>query len=116
MGSSVHLAQPTKPDVSTPHDEHNTPFSVDWAVVLRWLLDRTFLGSAPAHDLLTDASHLPRVNTRFFKADKTWIDCLVGGALCLSWEPQRSRGRLRPQRHQGRRLPHDTSYLGYKSW
>ncbi|KAF7563138.1 hypothetical protein G7046_g948 [Stylonectria norvegica] len=73
----------TQPNISQPYDEYNTPFSSDWVVVLRWILDRLFLGNVPPHYVLTDASQLPRESIRFFKIDKLWVDCLIDGALSL---------------------------------
>ncbi|MCJ1434527.1 hypothetical protein MMC27_003896 [Xylographa pallens] len=73
---------PTQPS-NVPYDEYNTPFSVDWVLVLRWVLDRLFFDSIPAHYLLTDASHLPPESLKFFRIDTEWTDAMIDGALSL---------------------------------
>ncbi|KAL1615422.1 hypothetical protein SLS56_011825 [Neofusicoccum ribis] len=65
------------------YDEHNTPASTDWMVVLKWVLDRMFLYGIPAHYLIIDPSHLGPETLRFFHVDRNWTDALVDGALSL---------------------------------
>ncbi|KAJ8130867.1 hypothetical protein O1611_g2760 [Lasiodiplodia mahajangana] len=66
------------------YNEINAPKSADWAVVLKWVLDRMFLYGIPAHYLITDPSYLPKESFRFFFIDQNWIDALVDGALSLA--------------------------------
>lgn len=70
-------------DPSIPYNEHNTPYSADWALVLRWILDRMYLIDVPAHYLVTEPSHLPSESLRFFHIDPNWIDAYVDGALSI---------------------------------
>ncbi|KAK6524177.1 hypothetical protein TWF694_005837 [Orbilia ellipsospora] len=84
VSSTPDKNDPTKPsNPSVPYDEYNTPFSVDWVLVLRWVLDRLFFHSVPAHYLLTDASHLPPESLKFFRVDTKWTDAMIDGALSL---------------------------------
>ncbi len=41
------------------YNEHNRPFSTDWALMLKWLLDRMYFVGIPAHYLITDPAQLP---------------------------------------------------------
>ena len=82
ISSTPDPSNPTQPS-SVPYDEYNTPFSVDWVLVLRWVLDRLFFDSIPAHYLLTDASHLPPESLKFFRIDMKWTDAMIDGALSL---------------------------------
>ena len=66
-----------------PYNEINTPYSVDWMLVLRFVLDLYYLINVPVHYLLTDPSHLPDESLRFFYVDQNWINALVDGALSL---------------------------------
>ncbi|TGJ86547.1 hypothetical protein E0Z10_g2233 [Xylaria hypoxylon] len=66
-----------------PYDEHNTPYSADWALVFRWMLDRMYLVDVPAHYLVTESSHLPPETLRFFHVDLNWIDAFSDGALSI---------------------------------
>lgn len=81
--STPDTTDPTQPS-DKPYDEYNTPYSPDWMLVLRWIYDRLFLSSVPAHYLITDASHLLPETLRFFKIDPNWTDALVDGALSLA--------------------------------
>ncbi|KAF3906747.1 hypothetical protein AA313_de0203405 [Arthrobotrys entomopaga] len=84
VSSTPDKNDPTQPsNPSIPYDEYNTPFSVDWVLVLRWVLDRLFFSSVPAHYLLTDASHLPPESLKFFRVDTKWTDAMIDGALSL---------------------------------
>ena len=65
------------------YDELNSASSVDWMVVLKWVLDKMFLYSIPAHYLITEPSHLPPESLRFFHVDRNWTDALIDGALSL---------------------------------
>ncbi|OAP61485.1 hypothetical protein AYL99_03688 [Fonsecaea erecta] len=70
-------------DPPPPYNELNTPFSVDWMVVLKFVLDLYHLVNVPAHYLITDSSHVPEESIRFFIIDQNWINALVDGALSL---------------------------------
>jgi hypothetical protein len=65
------------------YDEHNTPASTDWMVVLTWVLDKLFLYSVPAHYLIVDPTYLAPETLRFFHVDRNWTDALIDGALSL---------------------------------
>ncbi|KAI0096974.1 hypothetical protein GGR51DRAFT_488477 [Nemania sp. FL0031] len=65
------------------YNEMNAPKSADWAVVLKWVLDRMFLVGIPAHYLIIDPSYLPNESFRFFFIDQNWIDAMIDGALSL---------------------------------
>ncbi|KAB8349755.1 hypothetical protein FH972_023769 [Carpinus fangiana] len=73
---------PSKPS-EKPYNEFNAPFSADWVIVLRWVLDRFFFDSIPAHYFLPDASLLPQESLKFFDIDDNWMDCFLDGALSL---------------------------------
>jgi hypothetical protein len=64
-------------------------------LVLRWIYDRLFLSSVPAHYLITDASHLLPETLRFFKIDPDWTDALVDGALSLANHIDREDNHVR---------------------
>ena len=66
-----------------PYDEYNTPYSPDWVLVLRFVLDLYHLVDIPLHYLLPDPAQLPAESLRFFIIDNKWVDALVDGALCL---------------------------------
>jgi hypothetical protein len=70
-------------DGSQLYDEQNTPNSVDWMVILKWVLDKFSLYAIPAHYLIIDPSYLPQESLRFFHIDRNWMDALVDGALSL---------------------------------
>ena len=57
-------------DGEEEYDEHNTPNSIDWMIVLDWVLNKMSLYSIPAHYLITDP-------------DRNWTDALIDGALSL---------------------------------
>ena len=61
----VASAEGSSPTKLIPYNEHNTPLNMDWAVVLRWLLDHLFLVNVPSHYLITDSSRLPGESIRF---------------------------------------------------
>lgn len=82
-------------DASVPYDEFNTPYSTDWAVVIKWILDRMYLVGIPPQHLITDISHLPQETIRFFAIDRNWIDALIDGALSLANHLDRSDDRVR---------------------
>lgn len=81
MGRSLMLSPDG--DGTQRYDETNTASSVDWMIVLSWVLDRMFLHSVPAHYLVIDPSYLPQESLRFFHVDRNWTDALVDGALSL---------------------------------
>ncbi|KAF8469769.1 hypothetical protein BDZ91DRAFT_808962 [Kalaharituber pfeilii] len=70
-------------DGSELYDEHNMPSSIDWMIVLHWVLDKMFLYNIPAHYLIVDPTYLPKESLRFFHIDRNWIDALIDGALSL---------------------------------
>lgn len=72
------------------YNEHNRPFSTDWALMLKWILDRMYFVGLPAHYLITDPAHLPAESLRFFSIDANWVDAFVDGSLsiCCHLEPQ----------------------------
>ncbi|OJJ40101.1 hypothetical protein ASPWEDRAFT_82779, partial [Aspergillus wentii DTO 134E9] len=63
------------------YDEINNPVSVDWMVVLAWVMNRMFLDGVPAHYLITDPSHIEHERLKFFHVDANWTDALIDGAL-----------------------------------
>ncbi|KAH6949753.1 hypothetical protein BKA56DRAFT_434004, partial [Ilyonectria sp. MPI-CAGE-AT-0026] len=65
-------------------NEHNTPVSSDWAIIVGWLLDRYHLYSIPAHYLIPDQKFLPKESLRFFSIDANWIDAFIDGALSVA--------------------------------
>lgn len=66
------------------YDEFNTANSVDWSLVVKWLLDRMYLYSVPAQYLIPDQSFLPAESLRFYNIDQNWIDAMVDGALSVA--------------------------------
>ncbi|KAG2411494.1 hypothetical protein HFD88_009049 [Aspergillus terreus] len=90
--ASAEGSPPTEP---IPYNEHNTPVNVDWAIVLRWLLDRLYLVNVPSHYLITDSSHLPRESIRFFHVDRQWQEALIDGALSLANHVDQEVDRVR---------------------
>ena len=71
-------------DPKIPYNELNTPYSTDWAVVLRWIMERYFLVDVPPHYLITDPSHLPFESVRVFAIDHAWVCAMVDGGLSLA--------------------------------
>ena len=78
-----------------PYNEFNTPRSVDWAVLLKFVMDLYHLNNVPPHYLLTDPSHVPAESLRFFVVDQAWIDACVDGALSLGNHDSRERDGVR---------------------
>ncbi|KAF8457873.1 hypothetical protein BDZ91DRAFT_837736 [Kalaharituber pfeilii] len=70
-------------DCSERYDEQNTPNSIDWMIVLDWVLNKMFLYNIPAHYLIADPTYLAPETLRFFHIDRNWIDALIDGALSL---------------------------------
>ena len=70
-------------DGTDRYDELNTAASVDWMIVLKWVLDKMYLYSVPAHYLIPDPAFLPAETLRFFQVDRNWSDALIDGALSL---------------------------------
>lgn len=66
------------------YNELNRSTNADYAVVLKWILDRKFLFGIPADYLIPDPAYLPVESLRFFQVDQNWIDALVDGALSLA--------------------------------
>ncbi len=79
----------------TPYNEFNVPYSPDWAVVLKWAMDRYFLVNVPPHYLISNASHLPTESLRFFNIDPAWVWAMVDGGLSLANHLDQSDDRLR---------------------
>ncbi|KAE8381125.1 hypothetical protein BDV26DRAFT_256136 [Aspergillus bertholletiae] len=67
-----------------PYNELNVPKSTDWAIVLRWVLDRYHLVDVPPHYLITDPSHLPMETIRAFAIDHAWVCAMIDGGLSLA--------------------------------
>ncbi|KAK4153610.1 hypothetical protein C8A00DRAFT_15188 [Chaetomidium leptoderma] len=80
---------------AAPYNEFNTPYSPDWAVVLKWVMDRYFLVNVPPHYLISDPSHLPGESVRFFNVDSAWVWAMVDGGLSLANHLDRSDDRFR---------------------
>jgi hypothetical protein len=66
-----------------PYNEVNVPNSPDWALVLKWVVDKMYLYNIPAHYLIADPTYLPKESIRFFYIDPNWIDALIDGALSI---------------------------------
>ncbi|KAF3208014.1 hypothetical protein TWF192_003200 [Orbilia oligospora] len=98
-----------------PYDEHNTPYSADWVVILKFLCDLMYLIKIPHNYLLTDASHLPQETVRMFHIDPNWIDALLDGALSIGNLVDRRRDRVRDAIKMAfnRYLETPNSELGY---
>lgn len=71
-------------DPSPPYNEFNAPYSTDWAIIVKWLMDTLFLLNIPAHYLVPDPAFVPPESLRFFYIDPNWLDCLLDGALSLA--------------------------------
>ncbi|MCJ1240461.1 hypothetical protein MMC14_008464 [Varicellaria rhodocarpa] len=100
ISSSVDPASPRTRDDQDPHydpayDEHNTPASADWMLVLKFVLDLLYLIKVPMHYLVTDVSHLPSESLRFFHIDPNWTEALVDGALSLGNYVDRGKDQVR---------------------
>ena len=78
-----------------PYNEINTPFSVDWMLVFRFVLDLYHLINIPMHYLITDPAHVPEERLRFFYIDQNWIEALVDGALSLGNQIDPTTDRVR---------------------
>ncbi|KAM3073346.1 hypothetical protein ACMFMG_004755 [Clarireedia jacksonii] len=104
------------PHYDPPYDEHNTPASADWMVVLKFVPDLLFLIKVPMHYLVTDASHLPQESLRFFHVDPNWTGALVDGALCLGNQIDRDKDRVREAMKKAitRYREHVNPDLGYR--
>ncbi|KAK3313357.1 hypothetical protein B0H66DRAFT_522326 [Apodospora peruviana] len=121
IGSSVDpnhagIRDSDDPHYDPPYDEHNTPASADWMVVLKFVLDLLFLIKVPMHYLVTDASHLPQESLRFFHVDPNWTEALVDGALCLGNQIDRDKDRVRKAMKEAitRYREHVNPDLGYR--
>ncbi|KAF2994775.1 hypothetical protein E8E14_003540 [Neopestalotiopsis sp. 37M] len=77
MGGSLQNA-------SVLSDDFDTPRSADWAMVLKWILDRIYLVNVPLKYMVSDPTHLPLESIRFFSIDRNWTDSLIDGALSLA--------------------------------
>lgn len=99
-GAAALVASTTDGDGSSqtppaPYNEFNVPYSPDWAVVLKWVMDRYFLVNVPSHYLISDASHLPTESLRFFNIDPAWVWAMVDGGLSFANHLDRDDDRLR---------------------
>lgn len=68
----------------TFYNELNTPYSSDWVLLLKLVLDHMYFANTPAHYLITDPSHLPQESLRFFATNANWMDALLDGALSVA--------------------------------
>jgi hypothetical protein len=73
LGSAAAPSGTSDPDPA-PYNEYNVPQNSDWALVLKWILDRMFLYNIPPNYLITDPSHLPTETIRFFYIDPNWMN------------------------------------------
>ena len=94
VASTPDGEDPSKPS-DKPYNEFNTPFSPDWVVLLRWVLDRLFFDSIPAHYYLPDASQLPQESLKFFNIDDNWMNNFLDGALSLGNHIDRQTDKVR---------------------
>ncbi len=62
----------------------NCANSVDYANILRWVLDKWFLSGIPILSLIPDPLFVPKETIRSFYIDPTWMKCFVDGALSIS--------------------------------
>lgn len=79
--AAIELSRATNGEI---FHEHNEACSMDWMMVLGWILDRMYLVNVPAHYLISDQTHLPPESLRFFHIDRNWIDAMLDGALSIS--------------------------------
>ena len=68
----------------TVYNELNVPDSIDFASILRWILDKWFLSGIPPLHLIPDPLFVPKESIRSFYIDPTWIKCFVDGALSIT--------------------------------
>jgi hypothetical protein len=66
------------------YNEFNVPHNSDWAIVLKFVMDRFFISGIPAYYLIPDSSYLPDEAIRFFHIDQSWLDALIDGVLSLA--------------------------------
>lgn len=85
----------TEEMVLLPYNEINIPASNDWALILKWVVDKLYLYNIPAHYLITDPSHLPSESIRFFYVDDSWLDALLDGALSVGNTLERDTDSVR---------------------
>lgn len=83
LGQSI-MDNPQNPGVKMLYNEHNTPASADWAIVLAWLMNGLYLIGVPAHYLIPDTCYLPRESLRFFAIDSNWTEAFIDGALSVA--------------------------------
>lgn len=76
-------AKTDETDDLIPYNEVNVPKNPDWALVLKWIVDKMYLYNIPAHYLIADPTFLPKESMRFFYIDPNWIDALVDGTLSI---------------------------------
>lgn len=81
--------------VLLPYNEINVPASNDWALILKWVVDKLYFYNIPAHYLITDPSHLPPESIRFFYVDDSWLDALIDGALSIGNTLERETDSVR---------------------
>jgi hypothetical protein len=73
----------TRENHSAPFTELNAAYNPDWAIILKFTLDRLFLAGIPSHYLITNSSCLPSNALRFFHIDRTWLDVMIDGVLSI---------------------------------
>ena len=95
LNTAAEQVSGTLQDATIPYDEFNTPYSTDWVAVLKWVMDRMYLTSLPAHYLINDPSYLPLETIRSFAIDRNWTDSLIDGALSLANHLERSDDMVR---------------------
>ena len=80
VSKTVHVSSAN----SQFYNEMNCANSVDYANVLRWVLDKWFLSGIPILNLIPDPLFVPKESIRSFYIDPTWMKCFVDGALSIS--------------------------------
>ncbi|KAF3936872.1 hypothetical protein ABW19_dt0205715 [Dactylella cylindrospora] len=80
--ASVKLASSID-EAEALYNELNKPYSTDWAIVLKWVLNKMYLYDIPAQYLIVDPAYLMPETLRFFHIDQNWVDALIDGALSI---------------------------------
>ena len=84
IASAVKETQTPEDEDVKLYNELNVPKSPDWAIVLKWILDKTHLVNIPAHYLIPDPTFLPKESLKFFFVDPNWLHCFIDGALSIA--------------------------------
>ena len=66
------------------YNESNSPDSIDFANVYRWVLDKWYLSNIPILHMIPDPLFIPKESIRSFYIDPTWMKCFVDGALSIT--------------------------------